>query len=83
MSGSLPWLKLHEAPELLRKLADAIEAGAYGDPQEATAILNGGTIEVYEDGEMKTYSIAIAIADEADAHVKACQATVNAYRGPQ
>lgn len=81
MSGCLPWLKLHEAPEILRKLADAIEAGVYGDPQEATAILNGGTIEVYEDGEMKAYSIALA--DEADAHVKACQATINAYRGPQ
>ena len=26
---------------------------------------------------------SIAIADEADAHVKACQAVVNSYRGPQ
>lgn len=42
------------------------------------------TSEVWgEDAYRVAVADSIALADEADAHVKACQATVNAYRGPQ
>lgn len=50
----------------------------------APASIGDDAAEVWgEDQIHLAVADSIAIADEADAHVKACQATVNAYRGPQ
>lgn len=35
----------------LRKIADNIEAGSYGDVLEAALVLNGGSVEVFGLGE--------------------------------
>lgn len=50
----------------------------------ASAGLSDGAAEVWgEDALSVVVADSIAIADEADAHVKACQAVIRAYKGPQ
>lgn len=50
----------------------------------APAGLSDDAAEVWgEDAYRVAVADSIAIADEADAHVKACQAVVKSYRGPQ
>lgn len=50
----------------------------------ASSGLSDDAAEVWgEDAYRVAVADSIAIADEADAHVKACQATITAYRGPQ
>ena len=50
----------------------------------ASAGLSDDAAEVWgEDAYRVAVADSIAIADEADAHVKACQAVITAYRGPQ
>lgn len=60
--------------------------GCPARPDEATASagLSDDAAEVWgEDAYRVAVADSIAIADEADAHVKACQATIITYRGPQ
>ncbi len=46
--------------------------------------IGDGQADVWgEDAYRVAVADSIAIADEADAHVKACQSVVNTYRGPQ
>lgn len=55
-------------------------------PGQATASagLSDGQAEVWgEDAYRVAVADSIALADEADAHVKACQAVLTTYRGPQ
>lgn len=46
-------------------------------------VSDGGADVWGEDAYNLAVADSIALADEADAHVRACQATINAYRGPQ
>lgn len=52
--------------------------------ESAAAGIGDGQADVWgEDAYRVAVADSIAIADEADAHVKACQAVITTYRGPQ
>lgn len=44
---------LRDIPNMLRQTADAIEAGSYGDVNEAALVLMGDTLEVFGWGRVQ------------------------------
>lgn len=59
---ALPSAELQDIPSMLRKIAEAIEAGEYGDVTEAAVVTNGDEIQVFglgrADGTVTHYLLA-------------------------
>lgn len=58
----LPSAQLQDVPEMLRRLADSVEAGEYGEVTEAVVVMPGDALEVFgfgtADGNYAHYLLA-------------------------
>ena len=61
----LPSAKLQDVPAMLRRLADDIEAGEYGEVQETAVVVSGAELEVFgfgtADGAVTHYMLGCAM----------------------
>ncbi len=59
---ALPSAELQDIPAMLRKIADWIEAGEYGEVREAALVASGAELEVFglgrADGTVTHYLLA-------------------------
>lgn len=62
----LPSAQLQDVPAMLRKLADAIEAGDHGEVREAVVVASGDALAVFGfgqvDGTQAHYLLGCAMA---------------------
>jgi hypothetical protein len=61
---ALPSAKLQDIPAMLRRLADDIEAGEYGEVREAVCVTHGSGLDVFgfgsADGTVSHYLLCCA-----------------------